>query len=47
VAAFLDEYGWQEIEQLGSAEFTARYLTPSGRTMPVSEIERVVYAVKR
>jgi len=47
VAAFLSEYGWREAEQLGSAEFAARYVTPSGRTMPVSEIERVVSAVKR
>lgn len=47
VPAFLREYGWEEIEQLGSAEFTARYVAPSGRALPVSEIERVVSAVKR
>jgi hypothetical protein len=47
VAAFLSEYGWQELEQQGSAEFTARYVTPSGRAMPASEIERAVYGVKR
>jgi O-methyltransferase involved in polyketide biosynthesis len=47
VGAFLSEYGWREVEQLGSAEFTARYVRPSGRAMPVSEMERTVYAVKR
>lgn len=47
VATFLREYGWEEVEQLGSAELTARYIAPSGRAMPVSEIERVVSAMKR
>lgn len=47
VGAFLDEYGWREVEQLGSAEFHARYVAPTGRAMPVSEIERAVSAVKR
>lgn len=47
VAALLSEYGWQELEQLGSTEFAARYVRPSGRALPVSEIERVVSAVKR
>lgn len=46
VATFVSAYGWREVEQLASAEFTARYLRPSGRAMPVSEIERAVYAVK-
>jgi methyltransferase (TIGR00027 family) len=47
MATLLSEYGWQELEQLGSAEFAARYVTPSGRAMPVSEIERAVSAIKR
>jgi methyltransferase (TIGR00027 family) len=47
VCAFLSEYSWQEQEQLGSAEFTARYIRPCGRAMPVSGMERAVYAVKR
>ncbi|HSD85087.1 MAG TPA: SAM-dependent methyltransferase, partial [Anaerolineae bacterium] len=46
VAAFLAEYGWKEVEQVGSQEYTSRYLKPSGRTMPVLEIERAVYAEK-
>ncbi len=46
VAAFLEEYGWQEVEQLGSQECVARYVRPSGREIPVSEMERSVYAEK-
>jgi methyltransferase (TIGR00027 family) len=46
VAAFLDAYGWREMEQMGGQDFAARYVRPSGREMPVSEVERSVYAEK-
>ncbi|GAA5113166.1 SAM-dependent methyltransferase [Pseudonocardia adelaidensis] len=46
VAALLREYGWVEREQVGPAEYAARYLRPAGRDMPVSEIERFVGAEK-
>lgn len=46
VSAFLSQYSWEEIEQVGSVEYTARYLQPCGRLMPVMEIERAVYARK-
>jgi methyltransferase (TIGR00027 family) len=46
VAAFLDAYGWREVEQMGGQDFAARYIRPSGREMPVSELERSVYAEK-
>jgi hypothetical protein len=46
VAAFLDLYGWNQVEQLGALEFTARYVAPSTRTLPVSDLERSVLAVK-
>ena len=46
VAALLREYGWSEREQVGPAEYSARYLAPAGRNMPVSEIERFVRAEK-
>ncbi len=46
VAALLGEFGWTEREQAGPAEYTARYLEPAGRRMPVSEIERFVRAEK-
>ena len=44
VSAFLEAYGWQEREQMGGEEFHRRYVGPSGREMPVSEVERSVYA---
>jgi methyltransferase (TIGR00027 family) len=46
VPAFLQEYSWKELEQVGSQEYTIRYVKPSGRAMPVTEIERAVYAEK-
>ena len=46
VAEFLSRYSWMELEQVGSTEYTARYLQPCGRIMPVMEIERAVYATK-
>jgi len=46
VAAFLEEYAWRELEQMGSQEFIARYVKPSGRALQVMDIERAVYAEK-
>jgi methyltransferase (TIGR00027 family) len=46
VSAFLARYSWKELEQIGGREYAARYLEPAGRTMPVMEIERMVYAEK-
>jgi methyltransferase (TIGR00027 family) len=46
ITDFLALYGWDEIEQMGEQEFTARYVDPTTRTLPVSEIERSVLAVK-
>jgi methyltransferase (TIGR00027 family) len=46
VAAFLEQYAWKELEQVGSQEYTARYLKPVGRAVQVMEIERAVYAEK-
>jgi methyltransferase (TIGR00027 family) len=44
VAPMLHEYGWVEREQVGPAEYTDRYLAPRGRDLPISPIERFVYA---
>jgi methyltransferase (TIGR00027 family) len=44
VDGFLAEYGWREVEQVGPAEYAARYLKLAGRDEPVSELERAVYA---
>ncbi|GAY17858.1 SAM-dependent methyltransferase [Mycobacterium sp. shizuoka-1] len=46
VGAFLAEYGWTEVDQVGTAEYAARYLRPAGRDGAVSEIERAVCAVR-
>jgi len=47
VAAFIGEYSWKEIEQVGAEEYRQRYLIPLCRTEAVMEIERMVYAEKR
>jgi methyltransferase (TIGR00027 family) len=46
VPEFLAGYGWNVVEDVGPREFTARYLEPGGRTLPVSEVERSVCAEK-
>ena len=46
VGAFLNDYDWKELEQAGSNEYIAQYVKPSGRPLPISEIERAVYAEK-
>ncbi|MCP2627218.1 SAM-dependent methyltransferase [Mycolicibacterium smegmatis] len=44
VAGVLAEYGWRETEQAGASEYRKRYLAPAGRSDPLSEIERAVWA---
>lgn len=44
VGPLLAEYGWREVDQVGPAEYAARYLRPAGRDDAVSGIERAVYA---
>ena len=46
VGDLLAEYGWTECEQVGS-ELAWKYVEPTGRDLPVSEMERVAYAEKR
>ncbi len=46
VASLLSGYGWREVEQVGAAEYSTRYVKPAGRPGPVSDLERCVYAVK-
>ncbi|MCB9751881.1 MAG: SAM-dependent methyltransferase [Myxococcales bacterium] len=43
---FLEPYGWRVQEHVGSAEFEARYVAPTGRDMTVMPIERLVLAEK-
>lgn len=46
VAPLLSGYGWRELEQVGAVEYAARYVNPAGRSGPVSDVERCVYAAK-
>lgn len=46
IAPLLDEYGCTERVQVGAAEYRECYLEPTGRRLPVSEIERFVAATK-
>jgi methyltransferase (TIGR00027 family) len=46
VPAFLEQFGWKEVEQIGTREYAVRYLNPAGRSLPVTEIERAVSAEK-
>lgn len=47
VGAFLTERGWREVEQMGPADFDARYVRGTGRAVPISPLERTVLAEKR
>ncbi len=47
VGGLLGEYGWAEREQVGSREYTARFVEPTGRDLSVAELERFVHADKR
>jgi methyltransferase (TIGR00027 family) len=46
VAAFLEEYGWRLVEQVGPDELIERYVAPTGRKLKTSEIEWSAYAEK-
>ena len=46
IEAYLNKNGWRLIEDLGYAELGDRYVKPTGRSLGVLEIERVVYAEK-
>ncbi|GLZ28054.1 hypothetical protein Lesp02_02440 [Lentzea sp. NBRC 105346] len=46
VGDFLADYGWRVLEQAGAEELIEKYVRPTGRAMPVSEIERTVLAEK-
>ncbi|GAA1761427.1 SAM-dependent methyltransferase [Nonomuraea bangladeshensis] len=46
VGPLLERYGWAEHEQVGTAEYRARYLEPAGRDLPIMDIERFVHAAK-
>lgn len=44
--AFLKQYGWQFIEDIGYDELFEHYIHPTGRTLASTPVERIVYAEK-
>ncbi|OHT88076.1 SAM-dependent methyltransferase [Mycobacteroides saopaulense] len=46
VAPLLAEYGWRVIEDVSGPEFQDRYLTPAGRRLSITQLERTVLAEK-
>jgi methyltransferase (TIGR00027 family) len=46
VAAFLEEYGWRLVEQVGPDELIERYVEPTGRKLKASQIEWSAFAEK-
>lgn len=46
IADFLGDYGWRLIEDLSYAELGNQYMQPTGRNLPATPIERMVYAEK-
>lgn len=46
VADFIGEYGWRLVEQAGPDELVERYVAPTGRKLPASQIEWSAYAEK-
>jgi methyltransferase (TIGR00027 family) len=46
VAPLLGEFGWTEREQVGRAEYLARYVAPRRRPLTVTDLERFVLAFR-
>ncbi len=46
VAGFVAEYGWRLVEQAGPDELVQRYVEPTGRKLPASQLEWSAYAEK-
>ena len=46
IEAYLNKNGWKLIEDIDYAELGDRYVKPTGRSLGVMEIERMVYAEK-
>ncbi|MGA9679363.1 MAG: SAM-dependent methyltransferase [Mycobacterium sp.] len=46
VAGFIGDYGWRLVEQAGPEEFVQRYVEPTGRKLPASQLEWSALAEK-
>jgi methyltransferase (TIGR00027 family) len=44
--AFIQEYGWKLIQDIGYDELAPRYIKPTGRPLTSTPIERIVFAEK-
>ena len=47
IKSFLEKYGWELIEDVSYRELDETYVKPTGRTLGVCEVERVVFARKK
>lgn len=43
---FVEHYGWRVVEDIGYAELAAKYITPTGRQLRSTAVERIVCAEK-
>ena len=46
IPAFLNQYGWQLIEDIGNDDMAEKYVKPTHRQLGIMAIERMVYAEK-
>jgi methyltransferase (TIGR00027 family) len=44
--AFIGEYGWKLVEDIGYDELASKYIKPTGRSLTSTPIERIVFAEK-
>jgi methyltransferase (TIGR00027 family) len=46
LAHFLGDYGWRLLEDVGYHELAERYVTPTGRALDTTAVERIAHAEK-
>lgn len=44
--AFLEQYGWHLVGDVSYEELAGRYVSPTGRVLATSPVERIVYPEK-
>ena len=47
VAAFVGQYGWRLVEQVGQEYYSENYIKPTGRDLTATDLERAAYCEKR
>jgi O-methyltransferase involved in polyketide biosynthesis len=43
---FLKHYGWQVVEDVTYEELSGKYVTPTGRELASTPVERIIHAKK-